>query len=86
MDPERLFSFTWHPYAVDPNVDYSGEPSTLVEFHLAPVEGGTRLTVTESGFNKIPEHRRFEAFRKNEGGWEIQIQNINEYVGQGKNS
>jgi len=78
--PETLFSFSWHPYAIEPDVDYSGEPQTLVEFRLKPVDGGTLLTVTESGFDSIPEHRRAEAFRMNEGGWEAQVRNIADYV------
>lgn len=81
MEPERLFSFTWHPYAVEPDKDYSQEQPTLVEFRLEPTSGGTRLTVTESGFDKIPADRRAEAFRMNEGGWEAQLQNIERHVG-----
>ncbi len=80
MEPQRLFSFTWHPYAVDPKVDYSREPQTLVEFRLEPTDEGTRLTVTESGFDKIPAARRPEAFRMNEGGWEQQMKNIERHV------
>ena len=80
MEPERLFSFTWHPYAVDPKVDYAQEPPTLVEFRLEKTPGGTLLTVTESGFDKIPKHRRAEAFRMNEGGWAAQLQNIERHV------
>lgn len=80
MEPERLFAFTWHPYAVDPDVDYTDEPHTLVEFRLAPRNGGTRLTVTESGFDKVPKERRFEAFRMNEKGWTLQVKNIAEHV------
>ena len=80
MEPERLFSFTWHPYAVDPKVDYAQEPPTLVEFRLEKTAGGTLLTVTESGFDKIPKHRRAEAFRMNEGGWAAQLQNIERHV------
>lgn len=76
IEPERYFSFTWHPYAVEPGVDYSAEPSTLVEFSLEPKGNGTLLRVTESGFDKIPDHRRLEAFRMNEGGWAEQIKNI----------
>src|SRR5262245_61766526 len=72
MEPERLFSSTWHPYAVDPKVDYSNEEPTLVEFKLEKTPTGTLLTVTESGFEKIPSHRRSEAFRMNEGGWSEQ--------------
>ena len=80
MEPERLFSFTWHPYAIDPAVDYSKEPTTLVEFKLEPKEGGTVLSLTESGFDKIPKDRRFEAFRMNEGGWTEQMTNIKRHV------
>lgn len=80
IEPERLFSFTWHPYAVDPNADYSKEPPTLVEFRLQKTVKGTLLTVTESGFEKIPSHRRIEAFRMNEGGWTEQVKNIAVYV------
>jgi len=78
--PEKLFSFTWHPYAVDPAVDYSQEEPTLVEFRLEPTAAGTRVTVTESGFEKVPEARRAEAFRMNDGGWTQQVKNIEEYV------
>src|SRR5687767_5405239 len=80
MEPERLFSFRWHPAAVDPNTDYSGEERTLVEFRLEEVGGGTRLTVVESGFDRIPASRRDEAFRMNEGGWEEQMQNVERHV------
>ena len=80
MEPERLFSFTWHPAAVDPKMDYSKEPQTLVEFRLEKTADGTRLTVTESGFDKIPAGRRPEAFRMNEGGWAEQMKNIERYL------
>jgi uncharacterized protein YndB with AHSA1/START domain len=80
MEPERLFSYTWHPYAVDPKVDYSNEEPTLVEFKLEKTATGTLLTVTESGFEKIPSHRRSEAFRMNEGGWSEQLKNIESHV------
>src|SRR5262245_61583782 len=69
MEPERLFSFTWHPAPVDPKVDYSAETPTLVEFRLEETAVGTSLTVTESGFDKLPGNRCLEAFRMNEGGW-----------------
>src|SRR5579872_2645263 len=65
IEPERLFSFTWHPYAIEPNIDYSKEEPTLVEFELEKITTGTRLTVIESGFEEIPQNRRAEAFRKN---------------------
>lgn len=80
MEAPRLFAFRWHPYAVDPAVDYSREPTTRVEFRLEQVEGGTRVTVTESGFDALPAHRRTEAFMRNEGGWEAQVGNIRRYV------
>jgi uncharacterized protein YndB with AHSA1/START domain len=82
MEPERLFSFTWHPSAIDPKTDYSKEPSTLVEFRLEKTSGGTVLTITESGFENIPPERRAEAFRGNEGGWSEQIKNIERYVAE----
>jgi uncharacterized protein YndB with AHSA1/START domain len=82
MEPEKYFSYTWHPYAADPNVDYSKETPTLVEFTLQQSAGGTLLTVTESGFENIPAERRQEAFRKNDGGWAQQMKNIDTYVTQ----
>jgi uncharacterized protein YndB with AHSA1/START domain len=81
IEPERLFSFTWRPYAIDPNVDYSHEEPTLVEFKLEQIPGGTLLLLTESGFDKIPSARRAEAFRMNESGWTAQMLNIERHVG-----
>ena len=80
MEPERLFSLRWHPAAIDPKVDYSKEPTTLVEFRLEPAGEGTRLSVTESGFDQLPAGRRMEAFRMNEGGWTVQCENIRKHV------
>jgi uncharacterized protein YndB with AHSA1/START domain len=82
MEPEKLFSFTWHPYAVDPNKDYSQETPTLVEFRLEKTAGGTLLRLTESGFDKLPADRRAEALRMNEGGWETQMKRIESHVAQ----
>jgi uncharacterized protein YndB with AHSA1/START domain len=82
IEPERLFSYTWHPAAVEKGKDYSDETPTLVEFTLEPTPGGTRLKVVESGFSKIPAHRRDEAFRMNSGGWAFQMENIARYVEQ----
>jgi len=82
MEPERLFAFTWHPAAVDPKADYSKETPTLVEFTLQAIEGGTLLTLTESGFDGIPAARRADAFRMNEGGWTQQLRNIKVYVAE----
>src|SRR5271163_1852414 len=80
MEPERLFSFTWHPYAIDPNRDYSSEPPTLVEFTLQSIPTGTLLRVVESGFDKLPSNRQLEAFRMNDSGWNQQIQDIAGHV------
>jgi uncharacterized protein YndB with AHSA1/START domain len=86
MEPERLFSFTWHPYAVDANRDYSSEPPTLVEFTLHSIPTGTLLRVIESGFDKLPSERRLEAFRMNDNGWSTQIRNIAVHVEQAPKS
>jgi uncharacterized protein YndB with AHSA1/START domain len=82
IEPERLFSFTWHPYSVDPAVDYSRETPTLVEFKLEATPNGTLLTLTESGFDNIPGERRLEALRRNEGGWAEQMKNIETHVAE----
>lgn len=84
IEPETYMSFKWHPYAVDPDTDYSSEAPTLVEFRLEPTVNGTRLTVTESGFDHIPPHRRMAALRMNEGGWAEQVKNIQHYVTQSR--
>ncbi|HEX3571404.1 MAG TPA: SRPBCC family protein [Acidobacteriaceae bacterium] len=81
IEPERLFSFTWHPYAVDQSVEYSKEEPTLVEFQLEPSGRGTLLTLTESGFDKVPAARRDDAFLRNDGGWMQQMENIRTHVG-----
>jgi uncharacterized protein YndB with AHSA1/START domain len=81
MEPQRLFSFTWRPYAIDSKVDYSREPPTLVEFRLEATATGTLLLLTESGFAGIPSHRRAEAYRMNDGGWTQQMKNIERHVG-----
>ena len=80
MEPQRLFSYHWHPYDVDPKVDCSKEPPTLVEFKLEPKGVGTLLQLTESGFDAIPAARRDEAFRMNSGGWTEQMKNIDAHV------
>lgn len=78
--PERLFSYTWHPYALDQSRDYSQETPTLVEFRLEKTAKGTLVTVTESGFDKVPQDRRDEAYRANDNGWSIQVKNIEEHL------
>lgn len=80
MEPEQLFSFTWHPYAVNPDFDYSKETPTLVEFKLEKTMNGTLLLLSESGFDKIPPDRQVEAFPRNDGGWAEQMKNIESYV------
>jgi uncharacterized protein YndB with AHSA1/START domain len=80
IEPERYFSYRWHPYAIVPGVDYSAEPTTLVEFMLEETEGGTAVTIVESGFDRIPLARRAEAFRMNDQGWAGQIKNLARYV------
>jgi uncharacterized protein YndB with AHSA1/START domain len=82
MEPQKRFSFTWHPYALDSRTDYSRETPTLVEFTLEKTASGTLLTVTESGFEHVPAARRAEAFRMNDGGWATQMNNIAKHVAQ----
>lgn len=80
VEPERLLSFRWHPYAVDPKIDYGREECTLVTFTLGETPNGTLLTVVESGFDHVPPDRRMEAFRMNSGGWDAQVRNIASHV------
>ena len=80
IEAERYFAYRWHPYPNDPKEDYSAEPMTLVEFTLEDAEGGTALTIVESGFDRIPLARRAEAFRMNDKGWAGQIKNLTAYV------
>jgi uncharacterized protein YndB with AHSA1/START domain len=80
MEPERLFSFRWHPFAIERGVDYSAEPTTLVVFALEETPGGVMLTVTESGFDQIPLARRAKAFTANEQGWGMVVKLVEEYL------
>ena len=80
VEPERRFAYRWHPYPMDPEADYSKEEPTLVEFLLEDVPGGTRLAVTESGFDKVPAERRVMALQMNTRGWDIQLANIQRHV------
>ena len=80
MEPDRFFSFRWHPYAIESGVDYSAEPTTLVSFTLEDAGAGTRLTIVESGFDAIPESRRAKAFSMNRNGWNGQAENIRKYL------
>lgn len=80
MEPEGYFSYRWHPGAIDPEYDYSAEPTTLVEFSLQETTAGTAVTIIESGFDRLPASRRAEAFRMNQGGWTGQSKNLAGYV------
>jgi uncharacterized protein YndB with AHSA1/START domain len=80
VEPMSLFSFRWHPYAIDPARDYLAEPMTLVTFELSDVEGGTRLTITESGFERLPLERRAKAMEANDDGWTHQSRLIEKYL------
>ena len=80
IEPERYFSYRWHPYAVEAGVDYSVEPTTLVEFRLEEAADGTLLTIVESGFDRIPAARRDQAWRMNDSGWAQQTENIARHV------
>lgn len=80
VEPMTRFAFRWHPFAIDPNHDYSKEPMTLVTFELTDADGGTLLTITESGFDQIPLERRAQAFKANDGGWTHQTKLIEKYL------
>jgi uncharacterized protein YndB with AHSA1/START domain len=80
MEPERVLSWRWVPAPIERNVDYSHEPTTLVTFELQEVDGGTLLTVVETGFDKVPPARRMDAFRMNSEGWDGQMENIAKHV------
>ena len=80
IEPKRLFSIRWHPYAVDRKVDYTAEPTTLVEFVLDDAPGGIMLTVSESGFERIPLARRAKAFTANEQGWTMVVTLIEKFI------
>lgn len=80
IEPMRRISFRWHPFAVDPKIDYSKEPMTLIVFALEDAPGGTLFTITESGFDRIPAERRAQAFTANESGWTMQAKLIEKYL------
>lgn len=80
IEPERYLSFRWIPYGIDAEADPEKEAKTLVEFRLEPVPEGTRLTIVESGFDRVPRHRRERAFRMNEAGWSAQVENVKRHV------
>jgi uncharacterized protein YndB with AHSA1/START domain len=80
VEPERYLSWRWHPAAIEKDVDYSHEPTTLVEFELQEEGGGTLLSIVESGFDRLPPGRRLDAFRMNSGGWDEQGKNLERHV------
>jgi len=80
LEPERLFAFTWGPYAVDPKDDSAKDPPTTVEFTLEAIADGTRLRLIESGYDKFPDNRSLIVFRDNESGWNIQMKYITRHV------
>jgi uncharacterized protein YndB with AHSA1/START domain len=80
IEPLRRIAFRWHPFAIDPKADYAGEPMTLIVFELQEVAGGTRLTITESGFDALPAARREPAYRANDGGWTHQLRLVSKYL------
>jgi uncharacterized protein YndB with AHSA1/START domain len=80
VEPEHLLSWRWHPNAIDPQQDYSAEPTTLVVFELKNAPGGTQLTVVESGFDAIPFSRRRAAYQANEKGWTMQMEAIERHL------
>jgi uncharacterized protein YndB with AHSA1/START domain len=84
IDPEKHFSFHWHPYAIDASIDYTKETPTLVEFKFDKTMAGTKLTIVETGFDKIPEHRQEEAYNMHEDGWQQQLKNIENYIAKKK--
>jgi uncharacterized protein YndB with AHSA1/START domain len=81
VEPEGYFSYRWHPYPMNPAIDYKAEPTTLVEFRLQETAEGTVVAITESGFDQLPASRRAEAFRMNDGGWTSQSRKLAGYVG-----
>jgi uncharacterized protein YndB with AHSA1/START domain len=84
VEAQRRFAYRWHPYAVEPGVNYDREPTTLVEFTLSETPDGVLLTIVESGFDAIPEARRYTAFEANSGGWAKQVELVRKYLALGE--
>jgi uncharacterized protein YndB with AHSA1/START domain len=80
IEPMRRIAFRWHPFALDPGIDFSQEPTTLIVFELEPIDGGIVLTISETGFERIPPERRAKAFTANDQGWEAQTQLLQKYL------
>jgi uncharacterized protein YndB with AHSA1/START domain len=85
IEPKRRLAFRWHPYGVEDGVDNSQEPTTLVEFTLAEIEGGVLLRIVESGFDRIPAERRASAFKANSEGWSKQTELVQKYLALSEN-
>jgi uncharacterized protein YndB with AHSA1/START domain len=80
VEPKRRLAFRWRPFGVKEGVDYSQEPTTLVEFTLAETTDGVLLRIVESGFDKIPAERRASAFEANSDGWAKQTELVSKYL------
>lgn len=80
VEPQRRLAFRWHPYGVEDGVDYSEEPTTLVEFTLSETSDGVLLRIVESGFDAIPAERRVAAFEANSEGWAAQTELVRKYL------
>ncbi len=80
IEPMHTFSYRWHPFAIYPTIDYSSEPMTLVTFTLAPADGGTLLTIVESGFDAIPLARRAEAFEADTMCWDTTTELVGKHI------
>ena len=80
VEPQRRLAFRWHPYAVESGIDYSQEPTTLVEFTLTETNDGVLLRIVESGFDAIPAERRVSAFERNSEGWAAQTELVRKYL------
>lgn len=84
MVPQKVFSWYWHPFPADPNFDYSKEAMTHISFELKDSPGGTLLTVTESGFDKLSPSRRNETYNANSEGWDMVLKSIEKHFGEGE--
>lgn len=82
VEPERLLSWRWHPHAVEAGADYSNdEERTVVTYTLQDAPGGaTRVTVVETGFDKVPPDRRMSAIRGVSKGWPWQMENLKKHA------
>jgi len=82
VDPPRTFAFRWRAHGVDPRAPLAPDYSTLVTFSLLPAEQGTRLEVVETGFAGLPEEIRLAAYRENQRGWQVELKELLDYLGE----